>query len=91
MISISGPAPCCTICRCLPARKTSQYNATKSHNRFFLPTMKTAILFALPVAISAAVITSQSANGVAPVFGIDKLVPVIKKNAQRTLTKFGRQ
>lgn len=53
--------------------------------------MKTAILFALPVAISAAVITSQSANGVAPVFGIDKLVPVIKKNAQRTLTKFGRQ
>jgi UDP-N-acetylmuramyl pentapeptide phosphotransferase/UDP-N-acetylglucosamine-1-phosphate transferase len=57
-------------------------------NRFFLLTMKTAILFALPLAVSAAVITT---NAVAPLVGVDKLTPVLKKNAQRTLTKFGRQ
>lgn len=53
--------------------------------------MKSAILFALPLAVSAAVIGSQAGNAVAPVAGIDKLTPVLKKNAQRTLTKFGRQ
>ncbi|KAE9988425.1 hypothetical protein EG328_011185 [Venturia inaequalis] len=51
--------------------------------------MKSAILFALPLAVSAAVIGSQAGNAVAPVAGIDKLTPVLKKNAQRTLTKFG--
>lgn len=57
-------------------------------NRFFLLTMKSAILFALPLAVSAAVIGSQAE---APVAGVDKLTPILKKNAQRTLTKFGRQ
>ncbi|QDS74106.1 hypothetical protein FKW77_009732 [Venturia effusa] len=51
--------------------------------------MKFTILFALPLAVSAAVIGSQAALAVAPVAGIDKLTPKLKKNAQRTLTKFG--
>jgi hypothetical protein len=65
--------------------------STPNSNKFFLLIMKTAILFALPLAVSAAVIAPQVGNAVAPVAGVDKLTPVLKPTAQRTLTKFGRQ
>ena len=55
-------------------------------------TMKSTILFMLPVAAIAGILDPrQLGGGSAPVAGVQKLTPRLRSTAQRTLTKFGRK